>query len=128
MKQRNRQSNLCLSLRGTSGFQNPGINNFVLLLRSYLEEVGRKLTEAGIPHSTAVGTLEDGGAVMAAAAAAGIADFEEHLWLGSLLETFYLIRHEKKQRGDLPSMDTPESIAEVTNLSCHHFLRTNRCG
>ena len=72
------------------------------------------LAEAGIPHSTAVGTLEDPGVIMQAAAAAGIADFEEHLWLGSLLETFYLFRHERKMRGDLQTAETPENIAEVS--------------
>lgn len=65
---------------------------------------------------------------MQAAAAAGIADFEEHLWLGSLLETFYLFRHERKLRGDLQAAESPETIAEVIerlaplHLDCSHDL------
>lgn len=63
---------------------------------------------------------------MQAAAATGIADFEEHLWLGSLLETFYLFRHERKVRGDLHVAESPENIAEVIerlaplHLDCSH--------
>jgi hypothetical protein len=104
----------------------------VPLPRSYLEELSRKLAEAGIPHSTAVGTLEDGGAIMQAAEAAGIADFEEHLWLGSFLETFYLFRHERKVRGDLQAAESPENIAEVIerlatlHLVCSHDLPMRR--
>ncbi|CAL8465602.1 g5138 [Coccomyxa elongata] len=91
----------------------------VHLHQSYLEEVGERLTAEGVPHTTAVGTLDDVGAILAAAHAAGIPDFEEHLWLGSLLETFHLMRHERRAKGLAAVAQTPQGIEEVSKISIY---------
>ncbi|BDA51454.1 probable phthiocerol synthesis polyketide synthase type I PpsA at C-terminar half [Coccomyxa sp. Obi] len=85
----------------------------VHLHQSYLDEISERLTTEGVPHTTAVGTLDDVGAILSAARAAGIPDFEEHLWLGSLLETFYLMRHERRATaGPAAVAQTPQGIEE----------------
>lgn len=86
---------------------------------SFLDEISQRLSAAEVPHATAVGTLEDSGAILAAARARGIPDFEEHLWLGSLLETYYLMRHMRQARaaeGAQWPEGAPESIIEVLAL------------
>lgn len=85
-------------------------------LESYLDEVGGRLTAEGVPHTTAVGTLDNVDAILAAANAAGIPDFEEHLWLGSLLETFYLMRHERCLTGSAAVAQTQQGIEEVSRI------------
>lgn len=88
--------------------------------------MGERLTAEGVPHTTTVGTLEDVGAILAAARMAGIPDFEEHLWLGSLLETFYLMRHERRTTGAASLAQTPQGIEEAsgTSPSLRHFIGT----
>ena len=61
----------------------------------YLAEVSAKLVAASIPHDCVVGSLDDTGSILAAARKLGIPDFEGHLWLGSVLETLYVMRYER---------------------------------
>jgi hypothetical protein len=61
----------------------------------YLAGISARLTAAGVAHDCVRGSLDDTGATAEAARALGIADFEGHLWLGSVLETLFLMRHER---------------------------------
>jgi len=89
---------------------------------SFLDEISRRLSAANVPHETTVGTLEDTSAILTAARKMGIPDFEEHLWLGSLLETFYLMRHLRRaSRGERNwPVDTPESTSEVRHSAARN--------
>ncbi len=56
-----------------------------------------------------------------------VQDFEEYLWLGSLLETFYLMRHERQSkvnRADRSSAPSGISLAEV---SVAHMCPIHSC-
>lgn len=97
------------------------------ILCSYLDEVGERLTAEGVPHTTAVGTLDNVGAILAAAAMAGFPDFEEHLWLGSLLETFYLMRHERRAMGLVAVAQTLQGIEEVSIVSIYQVVAGSTC-
>lgn len=63
----------------------------------------------GISYIGVVGSLDDPGAILEAAKGHGINDFEGHLWVGSVLESFYLLRH---LRGNYTLPDT-HRLSEV---------------
>ncbi len=49
-------------------------------------------------------------------------DFEDFLWLGSLLETFYLMRHERQRKGSATERGIASSgisLAEVSGVGLH---------
>ena len=83
---------------------------------SYLADISERLTTAGVAHDCVRGSLDDTGAISEAARSLGIPDFEGHLWLGSVLETLFLMRHERA-RGRASSAAAREedsvSLAEV---------------
>jgi hypothetical protein len=76
---------------------------------SYLDEISERLSSDGIPHVPVMGSLDDPGAILEAARSHGLEGFEGHLWVGSLLESFYLMRH---RRGDL-FLPTGAALCEV---------------
>ncbi len=57
-----------------------------------------------------------------------VQDFEEYLWLGSLLETFYLMRHERQSkvnRADRSQLSSGIGLAEVSKARmCPCLLNT----
>lgn len=73
---------------------------------------------ASIPHDCALGSLDDTGSILEAARKLGIPDFEGHLWLGSVLETWYVMRYERAlaRSGAAASAGAPDgmSLAEVS--------------
>ena len=60
-------------------------------LRSYLADVSKGLTAAGVPHVAV--TTTDPEQVQAVLDGVTVAGLEDFLWVGSLLETFHLTRH-----------------------------------
>lgn len=58
--------------------------------RSYLAGVSRGLDAAGVPHVSV--TTADPEQVQAVLSGVTVAGLEDFLWVGSLLETFHLIR------------------------------------
>lgn len=58
---------------------------------SYLAGVSRGLDAAGVPHVAV--TTTDPARVQAELDGATVAALDEFLWVGSLLETFHLVRH-----------------------------------
>ena len=55
-----------------------------------------------------------------------VQDFEEYLWLGSLLETFYLMRHERQSRVSRAEKNiAPSGISLAEVSKCVSFLMLN---
>lgn len=92
-----------------------------------------------IPHDCAVGSLDDTGSILEAARKLGIPDFEEHLWLGSVVETLYVMRYERAlaRSGPAAPAGSPDgmTVAEVgtqeriiyqpTAMFSTHFIKAS---
>ena len=46
-----------------------------------------------------------------------VQDFEDYLWLGSLLETFYLMRHERQSKATTTSINVASSGISLSEVS-----------
>ena len=86
---------------------------------SYLADLSARLTTAGVPHDCARGSLDNTWAILEAARALGIPDFEGHLWLGSVLESLFLMRHKRARgRAADDSDNASMSLTEVMMAPC----------